>query len=180
MFDIYALSQIGGKTPAAQSWPGVSLREREMHSLASAALRRGRAPDGQWPETERVIRQGDRTILWTAMGQVLVERPGNCDLAADLKARHPDLSITEQTGAFSVFDLTGADAIEVLRKLVMLDLDRFATGRISRTLVEHIGIYLYRPSAEAWRIYAPSSTARSTWHALVTACETQAALTKDQ
>lgn len=171
----YALSHIGGETPRAEMFPKVSLRELELRSLASVSLRKaGTVIEGTWPEPEQVLCRSDWTVLWTAPGQFLVESSvkEHPDLAADLRSKYDQVSVTEQTGAWAKLELSGASAIEVLRKLVMLDLDRFEDGEVRRTLVEHIGVYLYKTSSARWNIYTPSSTARSMWKALTTACET--------
>jgi sarcosine oxidase subunit gamma len=101
-----------------------------------------------------------------------VEAPfGSHEVIADqLKAALGDAaSITEQTDAWVIFDLAAADLAPLLERLCNVDFRAVPKGYATRTVMEHLGVYLVKLDQGAVRLYGPRSSAQSLMHALETA-----------
>ncbi len=89
------------------------------------------------------------------------------DIVAHLKPAFGEAaSITEQTDAWVRFDVTGAPLAALFERLTNLDLSSLPDGFASRTVIEHLGVYLIRRSASAVVLYGPRSSAQGLLHAL--------------
>ncbi len=98
-----------------------------------------------------------------------VEAPfASHELIADLlKASLGDAaSVTEQTDAWVAFDLAAADLAPLLERLCNVDLPSVPNGYATRTVMEHLGVYLVKLDQGAVRLYGPRSSAQSLLHAL--------------
>ncbi len=78
-------------------------------------------------------------------------------------------SITEQTDAWVRFDLAGPELERLMERLSNFDLAPAPEGAATRTVIEHMGCYLIKRSAQAITLYGPRSSARSLHHALTVA-----------
>ena len=83
--------------------------------------------------------------------------------------RNTTISVTEQTDAWVVFDLAAADLTPLLERLCNVDFGAVPTGYATRTVMEHLGVYLIKLGPSTARIYGPRSSAESLLHALETA-----------
>lgn len=177
MLKLSAKSPLGSLAPYVFETQGFRVEECLNVALVSVTRRKDTGDVGlAMPAVARVGREGDLTVFWTAPDQCFVEadEAQYPDLAGELASRLTGASITEQTGAWVKLGLAGGDVIAVLQKLVMLDVDRFEDGQVSRTLVEHLGIYVLKQQGRFF-LYAPSSTARHLTHALETAAQAETA-----
>lgn len=180
--DLLPLTAFGVIQARTETIGGVTITERPDIALASVAQRRdtadalaAAAPDllgAPWPETASSAGTGDLRAFWMAPGQWMVEAPiaPDDDLAAHLKARLDGAaSVTEQTDAWVVLDITGPSVTALFQRLCPLDLDSLPDGAASRTLLHHLGCFvLVRRAGTAVTVLGPRSAAGSLHHALTT------------
>lgn len=89
------------------------------------------------------------------------------DIVAHLKpAFGQTASITEQTDAWVRFDVAGEGLVQLLERLTNLDLATLPDGFASRTVMEHLGVYLIKRGASEVVLYGPRSSAQGLLHAL--------------
>ena len=150
-------------TPGRHGCPdgaaGVTLTERASFAAASIAARGagmaahlqaayGVAPP---PRPGRAA-SGPIALIWTAPGQWLALDESRAGLARFAFARELAAalggmaSVTDLTGARAVLRLSGPAAVEVLRRLVPVDVDEevFGPNAAALTLASHIGVTLWR------------------------------------
>ncbi len=89
------------------------------------------------------------------------------DIVAHLKPAFGETaSITEQTDAWVRFDVAGEGLVALFERLTNLDLAKLPDGFASRTVMEHLGVYLIKRSATEVVLYGPRSSAQGLMHAL--------------
>lgn len=146
----------------------VAARKGRMSDLAAAALKAGlplAGPASHQPGTPW-------SAFWVAPEMWFVEAPhATHELVADLlkSALGDAASITEQTDAWVAFDLAAADLAPLLERLCNVDFPAVSAGYATRTVMEHLGVYLIKYGPGAARVYGPRSSAESLLHALETA-----------
>jgi sarcosine oxidase subunit gamma len=124
------------------------------------------------PDPARHIAGTPYTAFWVAPEMWFVEAPyPSHELIADhlRSALGEAASITEQTDAWVAFDLTAASLAPVLERLCNVDFQSAPEGYATRTLMEHLGVYLIKQSQGTARLHGPRSSAESLLHALKTA-----------
>lgn len=181
MASLQALTALGAREAAVVEIGPLRITERTDLALASVAARRGRMADLATaaraaglplPDAARHQAGAPYSAFWTAPEMWFVEAPfGSHELIADqLKAALGDAaSITEQTDAWVVFDLAAADLAPLLERLCNLDFGTAPKGFATRSVIEHLGVYLVKQDQGAVRLYGPRSSAESLLHALETA-----------
>lgn len=181
MASLQALTALGQRGPAVVAIGPLTISERFDVAIASVAARRGRLPDlirsaeaaGVPLPGPAAHRSGTPySAFWVAPDMWFVEAPhASHELIADLlKAALGDAaSITEQTDAWVAFDLAAPDLAPLLERLCNVDFATAPDGYATRTVIEHLGVYLVRRGPGAARIYGPRSSADSLLHALETA-----------
>ena len=118
-----------------------------------------------FPAPNRVIAGPGASIVWTGRAQAFL-----------VGAACPDLTglaaTTDQSDGWVALSLTGAGAVEVLMRLVPLDLREaaFAPGRAARSGLNHMPLILWRTS-EGFTLLTFRSMARTAWHELETAMD---------
>ncbi len=111
----------------------IRMTQRAGQGLASVVLRRGALPDlgavALWP---------------TGPGQWLAHGADAApDWADALAARAgPDVAVIDQSGAYRLFAIEGADAHAFLQKAMAVDLSpaRFGEGAVVVSMIAHIGV----------------------------------------
>ncbi|MFM7655709.1 MAG: sarcosine oxidase subunit gamma [Paracoccaceae bacterium] len=109
------------------------------------------------------------SAFWTTPEMWLVEADfaTHEDIVSALKPGFAETaSITEQTDAWVRFDVSGAGLVALFERLTNLDLATLPDGFASRTVIEHLGVYLIRRSATLVTLYGPRSSAQGLLHAL--------------
>ena len=175
MPDLIATSALGGATAREIRSSRLKIEEIRGRALASIApFMTGEFTGFTVPDAAEVREDGAFTLFAAGNGVFFVEADAaeHADLVSVMKTRVSGAAITEQTGAWVRVDVTGQMACAMMAKLTMLDLQTQQEMTVSRTLSEHLGLYLMKRSATHLSIYCPSSTARSTWHALEEAAAT--------
>jgi sarcosine oxidase, subunit gamma len=154
------------------------IAERFDVALASLATRRGhdedvvkaaRAANVPLPKPSTAVAGQPFSGFWLAPDMWMIEAPFDSheDIAAHLKALFGvAASITEQTDAWVRFDLSGGNPVTLFERLSNLDLSVLPDGHASRTVIDHLGCYLVRQSANLITLYGPRSSAQSLLHAL--------------
>ncbi len=115
------------------------------------------------PATPKRIAHGGSTILWNGPRQWLVL--GELELPAQHAA------ITEQTDGLTLLSVSGPHAVAILKKLLPIDIARFAEDEVAITLAAHIGVRVWR-EGENFILACFRSLAEALHHALMEAAET--------
>lgn len=79
-------------------------------------------------------------------------------------------ALTDQSDGWAALGLTGAGAVEVLARLVPVDLRlaAFPVGRAIRTQMNHMNVVILRTGDHAFEVLGFRSMARTAWHELET------------
>lgn len=181
-FQLYETHALGGRAPLAEDLPGARIEEIAGRSLVSVTARRdagervagivSRTFSLDLPEPGRLSQGPETSFVWMGRDQWFADaaRDGVPDLHAALRdALGETASLTEQSDAWVRIRLTGPAVAGALEKLSMLDLDpdRFPAGSAARTVMEHLGVVVLRPSdADGFEIWSARSSAASLLHAL--------------
>lgn len=183
MASLQPLTALGKREPLSVSHGPLTITERTDVALASVASRRGRTADlAAAAQKAGVPLPGPAThqqgtpysAFWTAPEMWFVEAPhATHELIADLlkTALGDAASITEQTDAWVAFDLAAPELSPVLERLCNVDFPNVAKGYASRTMMEHLGVYLIKHGPDKARLYGPRSSADSLLHAIETAAQ---------
>ncbi|NVO28927.1 sarcosine oxidase subunit gamma [Donghicola sp. C2-DW-16] len=176
MTDLIPLTALGAVDARTARFGALTLAEDDSLGLASLTLRKGQAvptPFGlTLPEVGGVTTSGPYGAFWTGAGQWMITGAGQGtgDFAARVRAEAPDSSITEQTDGFAAIRITsaaGPDLIPALMaKLVNLPPAAYASGRATRTGLEHMTVFVLRPSDTQITVIGMRSYAASMWHAI--------------
>lgn len=154
------------------------IAERFDVALASVAMRRGqeaafvaaaKAAGVPLPGASTHAAGAVYSAFWTTPEMWFVEADfaSHEDIVAALKPAFGEAaSITEQTDAWVRFDVTGAGLVALFERLTNLDLGALPDGFASRTVIEHLGVYLVRHNAASVTLYGPRSSAAGLLHAL--------------
>lgn len=130
------------------------------------------------PGVSKWSAEEELSAFWSAPGQWFVTREENnsATLAGDIStALGEDAAVTDQTGGWTSFDVSGPNLVSVLEKLVGFDIAAAQNGDAQRTSIEHIGSFVLCKSPEAVRVFCPRSFARALHHALTQAIRSQLA-----
>lgn len=181
MTDLTPITALGTTEAQSVTFGALTLSENPRLALASVALRRGaEVPEpmglvlpgpGEWVEGVAV------GAFWTGPGQWMVEAEGRAeqDFAADVARNAPGCSVTEQTDGWVAFDIRseqgGAPVDGLLERLVNLPPESLSPGRATRTVLEHLGVFVIRRSEDHVTVLGMRSSAGSLWHALTTAAK---------
>ncbi|MGE4481255.1 sarcosine oxidase subunit gamma [Acidocella sp.] len=114
------------------------------------------------PATPKRLSLGDADILWNGPGQWLVL--GELDMPETLAA------VTEQTDGLCLLTLSGPHAVEVLKRLLPIDIACFAEDDVAITTAAHIGVRVWREGA-VFNLACFRSFAGALHHALAQAAQ---------
>lgn len=121
------------------------------------------------PEPNSLVERKGARLVWTGREQAFL-------MGVDC----PELegaAVTDQTDGWTVLTLTGAGAVDVLARLVPMDLrlPAFPVGRAVRTQLNHMNVVILRLGQHAFEIMGFRSMARTAWHELEAAMQMLAA-----
>jgi sarcosine oxidase subunit gamma len=186
--ELHALTALGADAPRRDTIGTVTIAEVDDRAIASVAVREGKdkafekaakklfgvatpAP-GHWDAGK------DFGLIWTGPGQWFAVAPiaTHDDIAGLIKVGLGDTaSVTEQTGGWCTFELSGGAVGAVMERLVPVDTARMQAGHATRTFAEHMGvIVICREAARRFTVMAPRSFAGSLHHALTAAARSVA------
>lgn len=174
MGKVQARTALGGVVPARVTAGPVTITERCDVALASVAARKGRELRGPVPLPGPGLWQTGEpySAFWVTPEMWFVEAdfPAHEAIADEMKAIFGDAaSVTEQTDAWVIFDLAAPDLAPVLERLCNVDFRAVPVGHATRTVMEHLGVYLIKHGTGAARVYGPRSGAQGLLHALAVA-----------
>ena len=183
MHDLAPMTPLGASAPRSDTIGPVTLTESPDWALASVAARLGQEATCQ-TELEKLLgkpapgiaghtRGAALSAFWIGPHIWMVEAPyaTHPDLAGQIKTAFTDTaSVTDQTGAWVRFDLTGQDLTRLMERLCNLDIGKMQAGQARRSVIEHLGCYVIRLDGRI-TIYGPRASAQSLHHALVTAAK---------
>jgi sarcosine oxidase, subunit gamma len=179
--NLQPLTALGKREATTVTHGPLTITERNDIAIASIAARKGRATDLAKAATKAgVPLPGPSTHLegtpysafWTTPEMWFVEAPyATHELIADLlkSALGDAASITEQTDAWVAFDLAAPNLTPLLERLCNVDYAARPTSYATRTMMEHLGVYLIKHGPDEARVYGPRSSAESLLHAIETA-----------
>lgn len=183
---------VGTTAPASLTIASITLTEQPGWALASLAARKDQGAAlaqtlasllPTLPGPVNSISTPTCEALWTGPDQWMLLSPlkSDMDLDMDLERQVKQLagemaSVTDQTDAWVVFEISGEGISALMERLVNIDLKTKPTGFTTRTIIEHIGVILHcRKAGERFRLLAPRSLAKNLAHVLETAAKSLAA-----
>ena len=181
MPDLIAITPLGATRPRIDSHGPVTLTEVTDRALASVAARLGHEAQTAALVTSLIgapapgpARMGGTglTAFWMGPNQWMLDAPIETheDLAHQIVAQAKGAaSVTDQTGAWCRFDLSGDGLADVLERLTNANTRAFTGGEAQRTAVEHMGCFLLCHSPRHISVIGPRSSAGSLHHAILTA-----------
>ena len=180
--NLKTVSALGEAAPRIDNFDHITIAENDELALASVAVRLGREAEchaalenllGGVPDVGRTILRDPEAGFWMGPEQWMIGAPrATHELLADqLKERFGDAaSVTEQSGAWATFDVTGAMMREMSERLCNIPIRRMVAGDVHRTVIHQLGCFVIRREAEDHiRILGPRASAKNLHHALLTA-----------
>ena len=160
----------------------VIIAENTGVALASVAARNGckdtcikvlKAVLGEVPDVGRTVLHDPEAGFWMGPDQWMIGAPMGTheDIADQLKAKLGDAaSVTEQSGAWVVFDVTGERMPDMCEILCNIPIRKMVAGDVLRTMIHQLGCFVIRRAADDHiRILGPRASAQSLHHTLITA-----------
>lgn len=142
----------------------VQFEQRSCVSLATVMVRKGftaqqigKAIGLSLEEGSGVWHQGPLSFVGTGPGTWLaVSEDDEHGCAGRLQSLLGDLvSVSDQSGGYVVFRLSGADARKVLQRGAPIDLDPqvFGPGSAATTVIAHIGVIIWQDGEDGEQIH---------------------------
>ncbi|MGB3554238.1 MAG: sarcosine oxidase subunit gamma [Jannaschia sp.] len=137
---------------------GTLTLSEEMPDAITSLVPLGGASDILPPPGRSITHADGGTLLWSGLGQAMLLGP--------VPEPVTDVATTDQTGAWAVLLLEGADVRDALARLTPLDLDPaiFAEGYTARSLLGHMNALFHRAGPDAFLILVFRSMAGSAVH----------------
>ena len=181
MHDLKRTTALGAATPVQEQVGDVLIAENADVALASVSARLGREAD-----TARLLKSGfgitapnagafsvagDYTVFWTGPDQWMISTSlqGHELIADELIAVLGNAaSVTEQSGAWVQFDVSGGARTAMLERLTALPVRRMKPNEAGRTRIEQLGCFVLCAESH-FVILGPRASAQSLYHSLITA-----------
>ncbi len=187
MHDLQSITALGEAEPRTDKIGTVTIAENDGVALASVAARLGQEAAcqkvikqllGAVPDVGRAVLHDPEAGFWMGPDQWMIGAPMGTheDLADQLKAKLGDTaSVTEQSGAWVVFDATGKKMPDMCELLCNIPIRKMTSGDVRRTSIHQMSCFVIRRVAEDHiRILGPRASAQSLHHALITAAKSVA------
>lgn len=181
MHDLKPITALGGTEPRTDTIGTVTIAENDRVALASVAVRLGREAAcqkvikqllGAVPDVGREVLHDPEAGFWMGPDQWMIGAPMGTheDLADQLKAKLGEAaSVTEQSGAWVVFDVTGEKMPDLCELLCNIPIRKMTSGDVRRTSVHQMSCFVIRRVAyDHIRILGPRASAQSLHHVLIT------------
>lgn len=183
MHSLKALTPLGRAETHVETIGTIHIAEVIDRALASVTCRQGREKafhmaakehfGTDLPGPGKSTQGAVYSLFWTGPDQWFAEAPeaSHEDIARIIKADLGDAaSVTEQSGGWARFDLSGAGVVDMLERLSLAPSRQMRTGDARRTGIEHLGCFLIcRATAKSFSVIGPRSSAGSLHHALAAA-----------
>lgn len=187
MHDLASITALGGTEPRVDTYPHVTIAENDGVSFASVAARNGKEKAchttlkkllGAVPQTGRAVLHDPEAGFCIGLDQWLLGAPRDTHelLERQLKDLFGDnASVTEQSGAWVVFDITGPAMEDLCERLCNVPIRQMVSGDVRRTVIHQLGCFVIRRTAQDHiRILGPRASAATLHHALITAAQSTA------
>jgi sarcosine oxidase, subunit gamma len=173
-----SLTALGNDAPKSITIGTITVTEQFDVALASVAMRKGRekelakrAKAAGIPLPAATKSEAGKTYcaFWMTPDMWMVEAPfaTHEDIAAILKAALGEAaSISEQTDAWVRFDVAAIDLSLLMERLSNVDFAREPIGFATRTVIDHLGVYVIKRGDNDVTLYGPWASAQSLIHAL--------------
>lgn len=181
MHDLQPVTALGGTTARVETFGHITIAENDGLALASVAARLGQEEAcyktlkgliGAVPEAGKAVLHDPEAGFWMGPDQWMIGAPREThELLADILTSlfGPSASITEQTGAWVCFDVTGPAMPDFCERLCTVPIRKMTAGDAQRTLIHQLGCFvLRRENDNHIRILGPRASAGSLYHAFVT------------
>lgn len=174
---------LGSDVPRTDNIGTITIAENTAVALASVATRLGQDAKCKKglklvlghaaPGPGRAQLNDPIAGFWAGPDQWMLGAPmATHELLADqLKGMLGDAaSVTEQSGAWVVFDVTGSKMADLCERLCNIPIRKMDAGDVQRTQIHQLGCFVIRRNdADHIRILGPRASAKSLHHALITA-----------
>lgn len=187
MHDLKPVTALGGAEPRIDIFDHVTISENDGLALASVAARLGYEAQchrgltellGLVPGPGQAVLNDPEAGFWMGPDQWMIGAPiaTHEGLADDLRLRFgAAASITEQSGAWVCFDLTGVGMADVTERICNVAIRKMQAAEAQRTVIHQLGCFVIRRvDAQHLRILGPRASAGTLHHALVTAARSTA------
>ncbi len=187
MHDLQQVTALGGSQARVDKFDHITITENDGLALASVAARLGREKNchtvlkkllGGVPGPGRAQLHDPEAGFWMGPDQWMIGAPRQTHelLAEMLKDLLGDAaSVTEQTGAWVTFDVTGPAMADVCERLCAVPIRQMTAGDAQRTVIHQLGCFvLRRTSSDHIRILGPRASADTLHHAIQTAAKSVA------
>lgn len=186
MHSLTPITALGGQTPQTTTIGTVTITEIETIALASVATRKGgktatekvvKSMIGAVPTVGKSTSKGDITGFWIGPEQWMITVPLEThetmvdDLVAQVKSK---ASITEQTGAWAIFDISGDAMPDICERLCAVPIREMTVGDVRRSSVHQMGCFIMPTGEKTLRVIGPRSSAGSLHHAILEAARSVA------
>ncbi|PUB17521.1 sarcosine oxidase subunit gamma [Yoonia sediminilitoris] len=182
MHDLKPVTALGQSAPVAETIGTITIAENDTLALASVAARMGHEEAchailkkliGAVPGPGKAQLHDPQAGFWTGPDQWMVSAPREThELLADTLTPMfgQTATITEQSGAWVCFDVTGAAMSDLCERLCAVPIRKMDAGGALRTMIHQMGCFVIRCKADDHiRILGPRASANSLHHALTTA-----------
>lgn len=180
-FHLTQVTALGGAAPREERIGELVIRENADVALASVAGRSGQLPamlaaarqylGQELPGPQCMTLTGPVRAWWAGPEQWLFEAPlaSHELLADDLKQLFgQNASITEQTGGWCAFEITGPRCMDLFERLCNVDIRVLKSGAAVRSSIEHMSCFvLCNHPGQSYSIRGPGSSALSLYEALL-------------
>lgn len=187
MHNLKPVTALGGTAPQIDRFDHATIAENDGLALASVTARRDNEARchaalekllGAVPEPGRAQLHDPEAGFWIGPEQWMIGAPrATHELLADqLAALLGDAaSVTEQSGAWVTFDVTGQAMPDLCERLCNVPIRKMVAGDARRTVIHQLGCFVLRREADDHiRILGPRASAGTLHHALLTAARSTA------
>ncbi|MDG1432317.1 MAG: sarcosine oxidase subunit gamma [Paracoccaceae bacterium] len=180
MHNLTASTSLGGANPASETIGQMTVSEVPFTALASVSARLGGEEhttqilktfsECDAPGPNKMSSSSDINCFWTGQDQWMISAPMESHelMASDLdKLAAGKASVTEQSGGWVQFDVSGSDLNDMFERLCALPIRHMGKGDANRTRIEQIGCFVLH-HGDRISVLGPRSSAGSLYHALLT------------
>lgn len=185
MHDLKPVTALGGTAPRVETIGTLTIAENADVALASVAARTGKEAacrkmiktliKGDAPGPARAHLNDPISGFWMGPGQWMLAAPISTheDLTDQLKIKlKSNASVTEQSGAWVVFDVTGVAMPDLCERICAVPIRQMQAGDAQRTVIHQLGCFVIRGAADNHiRILGPRASAGTLHHALIAAAK---------
>lgn len=180
-FRLMQSTALGGTQARQEQFGGLLISENAEVALASVAARLNRLPETlaagrqylgeDLPGPQRMTDTRPVRVWWAAPEQWLFEAPLSSHelLADEIKQAFGDsASVTEQTGGWCAFEVTGPQCLALFERLCSANVRAMQPGDALRSSIEHMSSFiLCNEAGQSYSIRGPGSSAGSLFETLL-------------